>query len=79
MLFLVVDTDDGSGEPAVYPGLLVWPAGQVRPEGGVVPANSDKTNHLVLKDGLCFKHHVDKQIKLHLLVPTCAFGHFRVI
>ena len=26
VLFLVVDSDDGSGEPAVYPGLLVWPA-----------------------------------------------------
>ena len=35
MLFLVVDTDDGSGEPAVYPGLLVWPAWLLGPDRGI--------------------------------------------
>ena len=32
---LVVDSDDGSGEPAVFPGLLVGPAWLLGPRWGI--------------------------------------------
>ena len=52
--------------------------GRVRPEGGVIPANSGKDDHRVVNAGFYFQCHVDKQIKLHLMVPTCGFGYLRV-
>ena len=48
--------------------------------GSFQPKNQrfDKIKHRVVKARFYFQCHVDKQIKLHLMVPACGLGDLRV-